>query len=272
MARIIVAILLALSVWAGEPIAIQIATLPKTTIDARLAAFENTNVTRELRLRAMFENAGCPADHIVEQRVKHGKAPNLLCTLSGATDSTIVVGAHFDFVSRGQGVVDNWSGSSMLPSLYESLKTVGRRHTFVFAAFTDEELGLVGSKFYVHELGKDGRRKVAAMVNLDSLGVSPTKVERVRADKTLLHDIGVVATQFNLPISIVNVHNVGRSDSDSFADANLPSICVHSVTTETFPILHTPRDQMSAMHPDDYYQSYLLLRAYLAYLDITLDT
>ena len=272
MARLIVAILAVLSIAAGESASIQIGTLPKATIDARLAAFESTDLTRELKLRALFEEAGCSEDHLAEQRVKHAKAPNLLCTLRGATDSTIVVGAHFDFVSRGQGVVDNWSGSSMLPSLYESLKTISRRHTFVFAAFTDEEEGLVGSRFYVHELGKEGRRNIAAMVNLDSLGVSPTKVEKVRADKNLLRAISVVAAQFNLPISIVNVHNLGRSDSDSFADANLPAICVHSITAETFPILHTPRDRMSAIHPDDYYQSYLLLRAYLAYLDITLDS
>jgi hypothetical protein len=66
---------------------------------------------------------------------------------------------------------------------------------------------------------------------------------------------------------VVNVHKVGRSDSDSFQDLKVPAICIHSVTTETFPILHTARDQMSAMHFDDYYNTYLLLRAYLAYLD-----
>jgi hypothetical protein len=39
------------------------------------------------------------------------------------------------------------------------------------------------------------------------------------------------------------------------------------VTSDTWPILHSPRDQMSAIRLDDYYDTYLLLRAYLAYLD-----
>lgn len=61
---------------------------------------------------------GC---EVTEQRVPHSKAPNLICTLAGETASTIVVGGHFDFVARGWGAVDDWSGAVMLPSLYESL-------------------------------------------------------------------------------------------------------------------------------------------------------
>ena len=159
----------------------------------------------------------------------------------------------------------------MLPSLLESLKSTLRRHTFVFIGFTDEEKGLVGSQFYVHELGKQGRREIRAMVNMDSLGTSPTKFELDRGDKTLARDLATVAANFKLPLSVVNVHRVGRSDSDSFQDARIPAICIHSVTNETWPILHSPRDQISAIHLDDYYDTYLLLRAYLAYLDVTLD-
>ena len=52
----------------------------------------------------------------------------------------------------------------------------------------------------------------------------------------------------------------------------MPAICIHSVTTETFPILHSPRDHLDAIHLDDYYDTYLLMRAYLAYLDQVLDS
>jgi hypothetical protein len=64
----------------------------------------------------------------------------------------------------------------------------------------------------------------------------------------------------------MNVHPA-RSDSDSFQDSRIPAICIHSVTTATWPILHSPRDQFSAIRLDDYYDTYLLVRAYLAYLD-----
>jgi Iap family predicted aminopeptidase len=243
------------------------ATAPKVDIERRLRSVEDTNYKRELRLRALFEEASCAGDNLTEQRVKHAKTPNVICTLAGSTDSVIIVGAHFDFVDRGQGVVDNWSGCSLLPSLFESLKDTPRRHTFVFIGFTNEEAGLVGSQFYVHDLSKEQLRKISAMVNMDSLGLSPTKVETDRGDKKLFKALNEVAGNLKLPLSVVNAHQVGRSDSDSFQDRKVPTINIHSVTNETWPILHSPRDRMSAIHLDDYYDTYLLVCAYLSYLD-----
>jgi Zn-dependent M28 family amino/carboxypeptidase len=151
------------------------------------------------------------------------------------------------------------------------VKVKPRRHTFVFIGFTDEEAGLVGSKFYVHQLSKDAVAKISAMVNLDSLGADATKVELTRSDRTLANDLAGVAQTLKLPLAVVNVHKVGLSDSDSFEDRKIPSINIHSLTTPTFPILHSVRDQINALRVDDYYDSYLLIRAYLAYLDQTLD-
>ncbi len=109
------------------------------------------------------------------------------------------------------------------------------------------------------------------MVNMDSLGTTPTKVELERADKGLANALATVARAKELPLSVINVHQVGRSDSDSFQDRHIPTILIHSITNQTFPILHTARDQMAAMRPADYYDTYRLLAAYLAYLDVTLD-
>ena len=107
----------------------------------------------------------------------------------------------------------------------------------------------------------------AHLVNLDSLGTGPTKFEMDRADQSLAEAFQRVASTFKLPLNVVNAHKVGRSDSDSFQDRKVPTINIHSLTQETFPILHTQRDRMDAIHFDDYYDSYLLIRAYLAYLD-----
>jgi Zn-dependent M28 family amino/carboxypeptidase len=192
-------------------------------------------------------------------------------TAEGDPNSAIIVGAHFDFVNKGKGVVDNWSGASLLPSLYQSIKATPRRHTFIFVGFTDEELGLVGSRYYLRQLSKEEIRKISAMVNLDSLGTGPTKVESDRAEKRLTNALAAVAQTFKLPVSIVNVHQVGLSDSDSFQDKKVPSINIHSVTNITLPILHSAEDQMSAIRITDYYDSYRLIAAYLAYLDETLD-
>ena len=255
----------------GQNVAIQYNTLAPDQINRRLGDFKDTNSAREQELHHLFEEAGCTGDHLTEQPVKHSRNPNVICSLPGQLDGQIIVGGHFDFVDRGKGVVDNWSGSSLLPSLYESLKVSARRHSFVFIGFTDEEKGMVGSQFYVHQLSKDDLSRIRAMVNMDSLGTTPTKVELDRADKGLVNALGLVAGSMHLPVNAVNVHQVGRSDSDSFQDRHIPTIAIHSITNDTFPILHSRNDEMSAMRIADYYDTYRLLAAYLAYLDVTLD-
>jgi hypothetical protein len=109
------------------------------------------------------------------------------------------------------------------------------------------------------------------MVNLDSLGTSSTKLELDRGDKKLASALAAVAMTFNLPLTLVNVHRVGRSDSDSFQDRHVPTINIHSLTNETFPRLHTRSDQIDKIRLDDYYDTYRLLDVYLAYLDLILD-
>jgi hypothetical protein len=255
----------------SQNIAIHYDTVTANDINRRLEDFKNTNAKREQELRALFEEVGCSGDHVTEQAVKHSHDPNIICSLQGQTDSRIIVGAHFDFVDRGKGVVDNWSGCSLLPSFYQSLKTLPRRHTFVFVGFADEEKGLVGSAFYVRQMSKQEVEGISAMVNLDSLGASPAKLDLERGDKGLANTLFTVAHSTNLPLSVMNVGQAGRSDGDSFRDRHIPTITIHSMTNETFPILHSSRDEMAAMRLTDYYDTYRLLAAYLAYLDATLD-
>jgi aminopeptidase-like protein len=259
-----------LAVTSLRPAEIHYGTVARPVVERRLRAVGKSNAERHDVVRALFEETGC-ADRIAEQPVKHSKTANVICMLPGSGDASIIVGAHYDFVDKGAGVIDNWSGVSLLSSLYQGLKALQRKHTFTFIGFTDEEVGLVGSKFYVSRLNKDELAKVSAMVNLDSLGTSTTKFEMDRANKRLANTLNAVAISVKLPLSIVNVHKVGMSDSDSFQDRRVPAIALHSVTQETFPLLHSRGDQMDAIHLDEYYDSYRLIQAYLAYLDEVLD-
>jgi Zn-dependent M28 family amino/carboxypeptidase len=243
--------------------------LPETVIQGRLQKYADTNRERETELKALFTDAGC--GNLTEQRVPK-LLPNVVCVLPGETDSTIIVGAHYDKVAQGDGVVDNWSGASLLPSLFESLHTQPRRHTFIFIGFTSEEDGLLGSKYYVSHLPAEKLAKTEAMVNMDSLGLTPTKVWVSHSDPTLLSDLEHVAQQFKLPLEGVNVEDVGTSDGESFAKKKIPRITIHSVTQETLPILHSARDTLDAIQPNAYYDSYRLIAAYLVYLDTKLET
>jgi Peptidase family M28 len=242
----------------------------RETVESRLGRYTGTNKQREATLKQMFSDAGCDGQHISEQAVKGSKLPNVICILPGSTDQDIIVGAHFDRVSEGDGVVDNWSGASLLPSLYEAVKALPRKHTFIFIGFTDEEQGLVGSSFYARQMSKEQIAATSAMVNMDTLGLASTEIWGSHADKYLNSAIAYVAKQLKVPISSVNVEGIGASaDSESFADRKIPSITIHSLTPQAWKdgILHSRKDKLSAMRLDDYYESYRLIGAYIAFLD-----
>jgi Iap family predicted aminopeptidase len=241
----------------------------RDVVEGRLKSFSTNDTEREAIVKKMFVDAGC-ADHVSEAVVKHVKQPNVICVLPGTSDQVIFVGAHFDHVDAGDGVVDNWSGASLLSSLYQGLRTKPTRHTFVFISFSGEEKGELGSASYVDHMNKEEVARSEAMINLDTLGLGPTEVWLSHADPHLAGSLVALAKALTLPIGAVNVEEVGSSDSEQFARRKIPRITIHSLTQETLPILHSSRDKLSAMKLDDYYQSYRLLAAYLSYLDETL--
>src|SRR5262245_27579395 len=79
-------------------------------VESRLKMYAGSDQQRESSLKQMFADAGC-SQQLSEQPVKGAKQPNLICVLPGRSSRLIVVGAHFDHVSAGDGVVDNWSGA-----------------------------------------------------------------------------------------------------------------------------------------------------------------
>jgi hypothetical protein len=260
-------------VWvSGAAIAqtIQFSAVSQDIVEKRLGAYVSKNDKRGPAIRQIFEDAGCAGEKLTEQPVKGLRVPNLICSLPGATELVIVVGAHFDLVEAGDGVVDNWSGASLLPSLYQGIAGVPRRHTFRFIAFSGEEKGKVGSKAYVRELGKT-HEQVSAMVNMDTLGLAETEVWVNRADPKLVQLMELAAATLKLPVWGMNVDKVGSTDSESFREKKIPAITIHSLTSATLPILHSAKDRIEAVHKDEYYRTYRLVLGYLAVLDQSLD-
>jgi hypothetical protein len=250
---------------------IQMAPVSREVIEQHVREFSDKDSERELVLRRLFVESGCKEDRLSEQWVRRKDPPNLKCTLPGKGAGVIIVAAHFDHVRAGKGVIDDWSGASLLPSLFQSLSGTERNHTFEFVGFTDEEEGLVGSKYFVKQLTREQAENIRAMINLECLGLTPTKVWVSHADRALLAHFTRVAASMKLPIAGVNVDNVGDDDADSFRGRKIPTITVHSVTAETFSILHSRRDDLPALNPDEYYDSYRLVAGYLAYLDAVLN-
>jgi Zn-dependent M28 family amino/carboxypeptidase len=265
--RVIAVLLLAACVVvAGETLLFS--PVSREVIEARLGRYKGGDQQREVALKEMFKEVGCDGERLSEQKVEGYKLPNVICTLPGTSDRVVIVGAHYDHAEIGEGVIDNWSGASLLPSLYQAVKGAPRTHSFIFIGFSSEERGLRGSRYYAEEMTKEQVAATSAMVNLDTLGLGPAEVWTSHSDKNLTDALLYIAGKMKIPAARMDLERVG-ADSMPFEKKSIPSITIHSLTAETWNagILHSLKDNSSAMRMDDYYQTYRLLAAYLAYLD-----
>lgn len=264
--RLLVCCVFAGVVLGQAPAEIHFAPVPSEVVEQRLKAYTVKNNSREPAVRMLFEDAGCGDDKLSEQKVGGTKAPNLICTLSGSSETEIVVGAHFDLIEAGHGVIDNWTGASLLPSLYQGLDTIPRRHTFRFVAFAGEEKGLLGSHAYVKQVLKT-HEPVVAMVNMDTLGLAESEVWVSGSDPKLMGMLQGTAQATHLPLTGMNVPDGASTDSASFMAKRIPAITIHSLTPGALTLLHSRNDKIEAVNLERYYRTYRLVLAFAAVLD-----
>jgi hypothetical protein len=101
------------------------------------------------------------------------RTANVLAMLRGTVspDVVYVVGSHFDSVEGGPGADDNASGTAMLLETARILARHPLPATVIFASFTGEEGGLLGSREFVRRAVADSIKLVGAMNN-DMMGWS----------------------------------------------------------------------------------------------------
>jgi len=102
---------------------------------------------------------------------------------------------------------------------------------------------------------------------MDTLALGPTEVWVSHSNQELVHLLLRVALSLKAPLTRMDVEKVGESDEESFIQQKVPTITLHSLTQKTLSVLHSPQDNYSAVHFDDYYESYRLVSAYLTLLD-----
>jgi Zn-dependent M28 family amino/carboxypeptidase len=246
--------------------------VPAPIVQRRLELVHGKTAERLAQLEALFHEAGCEGEFLTSLAVPHYKQPDVICTLPGTDPEAgvIVVGGHYDKVEAGMGAIDDWSGASLLPSLYQGLKVHPNHHRYVFIGFTEEETGLHGSQEYVRRMSKPERRQIRAMINLECLGLAPPAVWASRADKRLLNAYFTIVKGIGEQTIATNVDKVGDDDSHPFLAAGIPVLTIHSLTAQNFGLLHSRRDQVAAIDPQQYYVAYRVAAAYLTYLDTVL--
>ncbi len=169
------------------------------------------------------------------------------------TDTYIVVGAHFD--SQGMGGVisldtsdesvvhpgadDNASGTAGLLELAHFFSQFQPNRTLVFVAFSGEELGLLGSRYFTDSsILPSG--EIIAMVNLDMIGRMEDNRLSVLGTGTasVWPDLIDSSNLDTLEISQI-ARGTGASDHASFYEKGIPVLHYFTGTHEDY---HRPGD------------------------------
>ncbi len=165
--------------------------------------------------------------------VRDAPTQNVIATIPG-TDPTlaneyVIVGGHYDHVGADpggavfEGANDNASGSADVIALAEFFATnnIRAKRTLVFAAWTAEEAGLVGSRYYVgHPIFPLNRTK--AYINLDVVGAGSGAGLIITNDPPSVAEVARRAAE-DLNIAFGGGEIGGGSDHESFLQKGVPS-------------------------------------------------
>jgi Zn-dependent M28 family amino/carboxypeptidase len=92
-------------------------------------------------------------------------------TQTGRHDNVVMAGAHLDSVADGPGINDNGSGSATLLETALQLGSTPKVNNAVrFSWWSAEELGLIGSTYYVDNLTFEEQLDIALYLNFDMIG------------------------------------------------------------------------------------------------------
>jgi hypothetical protein len=207
-----------------------------------------------------FSISGSQATLATDVQREERETANVLGLLPGSDpalrDEVVVIGAHYDHLGYGgegslarshapqihYGADDNASGTSGVMSLaaYFAAQPIHPARSLLFACFSGEELGLLGSSFYVKHPPIPLARTVA-MVNMDMIG-------RLRGDALTVIGAGTSPVWDGLlkaadaPVGLKllpSASGFGASDQTSFYAKDIPVLFFF---TGVHPDYHTPTD------------------------------
>ncbi|MGC4022799.1 MAG: M20/M25/M40 family metallo-hydrolase [Cyclobacteriaceae bacterium] len=156
----------------------------------RMAASYIESQFKKIKLKPLGDRKGYrqsfPFNGGVHGTGAEGKANNIIAFIDNGSTNTIIIGAHYDHLGLGEngssldanpqgkvhnGADDNASGVAGLIELarYFEKNKIKEKNNFIFIAFSGEELGLFGSKYFTEHPTID-LAKANYMINLDMVG------------------------------------------------------------------------------------------------------
>jgi hypothetical protein len=210
-------------------------------------------------LQAFFQDFAIPADApaVLHTNLGGTATRNVVAFIPGTSaklrGEVVVVGAHYDHLGLGgfgaldpdsigrihNGADDNASGAAALLEIGRILAGRKPARTIVLVAFSGEELGTLGSTYFVQHAVPEPIDSLYAMLNLDMVG---------RLRNARLSALGA-ATAREFPALLDSLNTPPRFDLRASGDGWGPSD--HAVFFATrHPVLHFFTD----LH-DDYHRS-----------------
>ncbi|MEV6178379.1 M28 family metallopeptidase [Streptomyces sp. NPDC052015] len=141
----------------------------------------------------------------------------------GDANQVVMAGSHLDSVSSGAGINDNGTGSAAVLEAALAVARTGYQPTkhLRFAWWGAEELGLVGSRYYVNSLSAANRARISGYLNFDMIG-SPNPGYFVYDDDPAIEKtFKDYFTGLGVPTEI-ETEGDGRSDHAPFKSAGVP--------------------------------------------------
>ena len=186
-------------------------------------------------------------------------AKNIIAFIDNKKKNTVIIGAHYDHIGYGgqysldrgineihNGADDNASGTAMLLSLAKQLNNKNDlENNYLFIAFSAEELGLIGSRYFVNS-DVFNKESINFMINLDMVG-------RLNAEKELsIFGVGtssifkqvVNSLNNNFKLKIIE-DGTGPSDHTSFYNKDIPVLFFHTGSHENY---HRPSDDVNLIN------------------------
>jgi aminopeptidase YwaD len=217
-----------------------------------------------------------------EQGDKIRKGNNVAAYINNNAATTILLGAHFDHLGYGEdnnsrhtggsaihnGADDNASGTAALLELARILKTKGsKKSNYLFLAFSGEELGLYGSKYFVDH-PTVSLNEVNYMINMDMVGRFNDSSKSIT-----IGGVGTSPTwgtllngEKKMPFSIkVDSSGTGPSDHTSFYRKDIPVLFFFTGLHTDY---HKPSDDFDKIN----YNGQLLVVNYITRLIAKTET
>ena len=247
-----------------------------STTDDKLA-FDGKDRTDVLSIPVIYLNKEVAAKYLndpsatikvflaVEIAEKKRTGANVVGYIDNGAVNTVILGAHFDHLGYGEdgnsrntsktpaihnGADDNASGTAALIELARKLKTSkAKNNNYLFIAFSGEELGLYGSKYFTENPTID-LKSANYMINMDMVGRlnDSTKTLTIGGFGTSPTWSSVISTQPGTAFSVkVDSSGTGPSDHTSFYRKDIPVLFYFTGLHTDY---HTPNDDADKINYD----------------------